>query len=109
MARAAQTEQPMTKHIETIMTESTGKENYHSYRPLPNQPLPILFVRDTFANAKKPIIGWVTGEAPTKQLPHCPMCRRRNTVTLLSQESKGLAELACSYEGCRRYTWTQNI
>ena len=48
-------------------------------------------------------------DAAARVLPGCPLCRRRNTVRLLSQESNRLAKLACSYDGCRGYEWEQNI
>ena len=55
-----------------------------------------------------------TGTVPAAEIPvrvkvSCPLCRRRNTVRLLSQECNRLAKLACSYDGCRGYEWEQNI
>ena len=78
----------MTEHTETDMTKLTGKEI----------PLPIIFLRPAVAAetvvAPPPLAG-IT----------CPLCRRRNTVTLLAHQmpeaARGKHTYKCSYSGCR--------
>lgn len=102
----------MTKHSETDMTKSTGT----AYRPLPNQPPPIIFQRQTAVVIVDEIASltpeqWASlGVKIVTANPNrvrCPLCRRVNTVSLVSVNAGKPSDFRCSYDGCRGYEWSE--
>lgn len=110
----------MTKHSETDTMKSTGT----AYRPPPNQLLPILFKRQRPEETAEPTSRLVYAESLDMSQPEnvlvspanlnpnrvrCPLCRRINTVSLVSANAgkQVTSDFRCSYDGCRGLEWSQ--
>lgn len=116
MAKAAQTEQVMMKPTEKTTTKSIGEENERLLLGRKQWILPIFFKRQPAASAES-LDTFQPVSAPAKSVwtqlnphrVHCPLCRRRNTVRLLSAAAQGRENRAysCSYSGCRGLEWTE--
>lgn len=99
MAKGRQTEHQMTKRIAPTMKKLIGIDQMGP----PKGPRAAVVIVDEVAAMSLGVKA-----APTNpNRVRCPLCRRVNTVTLVSANAGKPSAFRCSYDGCRGYEWSE--